>query len=146
MRTGIENAVAQRLQPQRLEARLRLARNNAAAAGQMIEIFQDHPRVVIGGAVVEDQRRNFSDRILRPDAVGRVVEIGFAHVDLVGEPEQAGRDAYLAAERRSGRGSEDHLEKYSAAAGAGRPANWVKKRKQLVGRRLPAPPVGAISR
>jgi len=30
---------------------------------------------------------------------GRVVEIGFAHVDLVGEAEQAGRDAHLAAKR-----------------------------------------------
>ena len=96
---GIENAVAQRLQPQRREARLRFARNDAAAAGEMIEIFQDHARVVIGGAVVEDQRRDFSDRILHADAVGRIVEIGFAHVDLVGEPEHAGGDAHLAAER-----------------------------------------------
>ena len=64
----------------------------------MIEIIQDHGRVVQDVAVIEDQRRNFAERILYADAVGRIVEIGFAHVDLVGEAEQTGRDAHLAAE------------------------------------------------
>ena len=96
---GIENAVAQRLQPQRREARLRLARNDAAAAGEMIEIFEDHARVIIGGAIIEDQHRDFSDRILCAYAIGGIVEIGFAHFDLVREPKQAGGDARLAAER-----------------------------------------------
>src|SRR5690242_21670219 len=48
---SIENAVAQRLQPQRREARLRLARNDPAATGTFVKKFEDDAGVVVGGKI-----------------------------------------------------------------------------------------------
>ncbi len=78
----------------------------------MIEHFQDHARIVIGGAIVEDQHGDFAERILPADFVGRIVEIGLARFDFVGEPQETDGDADFADERRSRRRKEDHLWKY----------------------------------
>ena len=43
---GIENAVGKRLQRQRMEALIRIERNDAAAAGEVIEIFKNDAAVV----------------------------------------------------------------------------------------------------
>src|SRR4029077_19674376 len=48
---SIENAVAQRLQPQRREPCRWRAWNDPAATGAFVEKFEDDARVVIGGTV-----------------------------------------------------------------------------------------------
>ena len=56
---------------QRREARVRLPRNDLAAAGAVIEILEDHRRIVEHGAVLDDQRGNLAERILLADASRR---------------------------------------------------------------------------
>src|SRR5579885_1362929 len=52
--TGIEDTVAQRLQTQRRKARRSVGGNDFAAAGEMIEILEDHTGIVKRRAVVEN--------------------------------------------------------------------------------------------
>jgi len=52
---SVENAITQRLQPQRRETCVRLARNDPAAAGTLVKKFEDDARVVIGVAVFGNQ-------------------------------------------------------------------------------------------
>src|SRR5215472_3205125 len=73
---SVENAIAQRLQPQRRETCVRLARNDPAAAGTLVKKFKDDAGVVIGGAVFGNQHRNFAERILPAERVGRIISIG----------------------------------------------------------------------
>ena len=74
----------------------------------MIEILNNHRRVVIGIAVFGDQHRNFAERILHAHAVGGIFEIDRTHVDLGCEAQQVCRDADFAGERRSRAGTQDH--------------------------------------
>src|SRR5689334_18699839 len=48
---GVENAVGERLQPQGGEPRGGFARNDLAAAGALVEEFEDDSRIIISGAV-----------------------------------------------------------------------------------------------
>ena len=45
-------------------ARVGIARNDAAAAGEVVEILEDHARVEQRAAVVEDECGDFSERVL----------------------------------------------------------------------------------
>ena len=105
---GIEDAVAQRLERKRRDARVRVLRNDLAAPGALIEILEDHRRVVQHGAVLDDQRGDFSERILPTKAVARVGRIGLLDRHVVLEPKNAERELHLAAERRRRRGTQDH--------------------------------------
>jgi len=61
---SIENAIGQRLQPQRSKPRPCLARNDPAAASKFVKKFEDDAGVVVGGAVFGNQHRNFAEWIL----------------------------------------------------------------------------------
>jgi len=78
------------------------SRDDLAAAGAMIEIFQDHPRVEQRGTVLQDQHRNLADRVLPPQWLGVVGGVGLFDLDIAVEPQHAGCDRNLAAERRGG--------------------------------------------
>ena len=77
-------------------------RNDLAAAGAMIEIFEDHARIEQRRAVLEHQRRNLAERILLPHAIAGVHGVGRLDPDLVVEAEHAGGEPDLAAERDDG--------------------------------------------
>jgi hypothetical protein len=72
----IHQTVAQRLQRQRREAGGRVSRNDPAAAGAMIEIFDDHLRVEERRSILEDQDRNLAERILPAQRIGRLHRVG----------------------------------------------------------------------
>src|ERR1700724_1980222 len=69
---GIHDAVGERLQAQRREARLGLGRNDAAAAREMIEIFEDDAGVEQHEAVVEHERRDLAERVLLSPRIRRI--------------------------------------------------------------------------
>ncbi len=92
----VAQAVAERLQPQGRKAPRGLGGKELSAAGEMVEIFGDHPAVVERRAVLQRQRRDFAERILRADAVVRVGEVDAGDRDAVREPEHGGGDADLA--------------------------------------------------
>ena len=106
--SSIEHAVAQRLLAQRGKAGARFLRNDPAAAGAVIEIFEDHPGIVERGPVVQNEHRNFAERILPAHAVGGIDGVG--RLDLHGaiEPEHAGGNSNLTAERGGVGGAQDH--------------------------------------
>src|SRR5262249_22555508 len=88
------------------KARVGLLRNDAAAAGAVIEIFQDHAGIEQHRAVFEQQRRNLAERILLPQRVARTHRVGGRDGDLALEPEHAYGDLDLAYERRGRRVTE----------------------------------------
>jgi hypothetical protein len=73
-------------------------RNDAAAVGAMIEIFQDHARIEQHSAVFEHQCRNLAERILLPHAIAGIHGVGRLDPDLMVETEHAGADPDLANE------------------------------------------------
>jgi hypothetical protein len=66
----IEDAVGERLEAKRLETRLRVLRNDAAAAGQGVEIFEDDRQIVDPAAVVKLHDRDLAERILLAQRIG----------------------------------------------------------------------------
>ena len=81
-------------------------RNDPAAAGAMIEIFEDHPGIEQHRAVLEHERRDLAERILLPDRVVGIGGVGGLDRDLAIEAEQAGGDPDLADERRGRRATQ----------------------------------------
>src|SRR5580658_3294167 len=86
----------------------RLARDDLAAAGAVVEIVEDHPRIVERGAVLDDHRRYLAERVLLAQAVLRVAGIGGFDPHVAVEAEEQQRDAHLAGERGRRRGTQDH--------------------------------------
>ena len=103
---GIENAVGERFEPQCLEARLGVIGKDAPAAGQAVEVFQDHRRVVEPVAILELQHRNFSERVLLLQRISGILRRGGLDAHLVVEAKHAHRDPHLAAERRAWAGAD----------------------------------------
>jgi hypothetical protein len=104
---GIENAVAQRLHAQRCEALRGFTRDDLAAAGAVIEIFEDHPRIVKRAAILGDQHGNLAERVLPAHRVARIHRVGRLDLDVV-DPEHGQGDRHLAAEWRGRCGTQDH--------------------------------------
>ena len=100
---GIHHAVGERLQAQGGKTRVGVVGKDAAAAGAMIEIFQDHPGIEQHRAVLEQKRRDFAERILLAHAVARVHRVGGLDRDVAVEPEHVRRNPDLAHERGAGR-------------------------------------------
>ena len=96
---GVENAVAQRLQRERVTARRPAVRNDDAAAGDVVEIFEDDPAVIDGAVIVGDQHRYFAERVVLPQHVPRVHRIGAHEGDAFREAEMQDGHAHLAGER-----------------------------------------------
>jgi hypothetical protein len=88
--------------------RVSIRSGHAAAAGDVVEIFEDDAAVEYRLAVVGDQRRNFSERIVAPQGVGGVHRIGLDHLDAVRQPEVGDRHADLAAEGRRWGNAKQH--------------------------------------
>src|SRR5436190_4032391 len=69
---GIHQTVGEGLQAQSGKACARIGRDDAAAAGAMIEIVEDHSRIEQHRAVLEHERRNLAQWILLPHRVARI--------------------------------------------------------------------------
>src|SRR5262249_30569589 len=78
-------------------------RHDAAAAGTMIEIFEDHAGIEQHRAVLEHERRDLAERVLLANGVARAHGVGRLDGDLALEPEHGGGDPHLADERRGWR-------------------------------------------
>lgn len=57
--------------------------NYTVAASQIVEKLENDKRIINGAAVVEQQCRDFTERVLRPDLVGRVVCVSEANANLI---------------------------------------------------------------
>ena len=113
---GIHDAVGERLQAQHLEAP-GAGRNDPPAAGEVVEIFEDHPGIVEGEAVLEDQHRDLAERVLPAQGILRVGGVGHHHLDAAGEAEMVHGDLDLAAEGRSGGRAQDQHARSSERVG-----------------------------
>ena len=79
----VADPVGERLRGQRTEARLRLGRDDFTPASQPVEIFDDDGAVEQNLAVLEDQGRNLSKRVLLSQRIFRVVRVGDGNLDTV---------------------------------------------------------------
>ncbi len=95
----IHDAIGERLQPQRVDAGLEIRWDDFAAAGQVIEIFENDRRIEDRAAVIEDENGDFAERILLAHRIGRILGRGRFDFDLAIESKHAHGDAGLAAER-----------------------------------------------
>ena len=73
----------------------------------MVEILDDDPGVVERLAVLENERRDFAERVLLPQDIGLVVGVGRVRRQAVGKTEEGGGDLHLAAEGGSGCGTKN---------------------------------------
>src|SRR5438477_3209448 len=81
----------------------------------MIEVLEDHRRVIEHRAVLDDQRGNFTEWILRAKGIGCVGRIGLLDTDLILETENADRKLDLAADWRRWRGTQAHHFRHPSA-------------------------------
>ena len=88
----VHDAVGERLPGQRVEA-AGPRRDELAAAGEHVEIFEDDAAVVEGCAVLEHQRRDLAERILPRSVVVGIGGVGGDDLDAVRKPEDRRRDA-----------------------------------------------------
>src|SRR5512133_3348451 len=103
---GIHQTVGEGLQAQSGKARARIGRDDAAAAGAMIEIVEDHSRIEQHRAVLEHERRNLAQWILLPHRVVRIHRIRGLDGDVAIEAEHARGNAHLTDKRRGGRAAQ----------------------------------------
>jgi hypothetical protein len=85
-----------------------VSRNDPAAAGAMIEIFDDRPRVEERRSILEDQDRNLAERILPAQRIGRLHRVGPLDGDVALQAKQARRKPDLAAKRRGRSRAQNH--------------------------------------
>ncbi len=95
----VRHAVGERLQAQGGEPRRGLAGDDFSAAGAVIQVFDDHARIVERGAVFQEQHGHLAERILPSQRVGGIVGVRRLNANLAGEAEHACRKLHLAAER-----------------------------------------------
>jgi hypothetical protein len=108
---GIEHALQQRVIGLRFPARRSGCRDQFAAAGEIVEIFDDDVGIEDDVAIVEDQHRQFLQRI----DVARVVIVrsarrhrGGNQFDLVDQSSLDRSNTHLARKRRGGREGQLH--------------------------------------
>ncbi len=104
---GVHDSVGQGLKRQSLEARRRIARKERARAREPIEIFENDAAVENRFAVLANQRGNLAERVLPPQRIVGIVGVGRDDFDLLAQAEDRRGDPDFAAERRSGRRSQD---------------------------------------
>jgi len=97
-----------------IEPRLPAVRNDNAAAGRMIEIFQDDAAVVRSPCRLASSARDFSQRIVLPQDILRIHRIGPCEFDLFRQTEMQDRHAHLAGERRHRRTAQEHRHEKSS--------------------------------
>jgi hypothetical protein len=74
-----------------------VARNDLAA-GPVVEIFENYPRIIVGGAILGDQRRDFAERILPKQRTVQIHRVRRLNFHIV-ETEHRQCDLDLSAER-----------------------------------------------
>lgn len=105
---GIHHAVGQGLLAQGAEALVLAGGDDLAAAGDGVEIFQDHARIIQRHRVFRDEDRDLAERVLGAQGIAFVQRVGGFDDDLVGQPQDVGGDLDLAAERGGERGTKVH--------------------------------------
>ena len=78
-------------------------RNELAAAGQIIEIFEDHRAVVNRPTVLQHQSRNLAERVLCSQTVVWVAGVGRDELDPICETKHRRSDANFSDKGRCGR-------------------------------------------